>query len=151
MANQERFDEVAHNLATGRISRGRALRVLAATALGAVLGGTGTLAGAGPAEAACARVGRRCRKSRDCCSGARCTRSGVCVCREGYTNCDGRCRNLQTSTNHCGTCSNACLSNEVCQSGDCCRPSFTPCTDVCAAGSNCSACCSGFCFSDSTC
>lgn len=144
---QEHFDDIARELGNNRISRGRALAMLVA----AILGGGGMLLGADPTQAACRRVGQRCRTSTDCCRGARCTRTGVCVCREGRTNCGGRCPDLQTSRNHCGQCSNACLSNEVCLSGDCCRPSFTPCNDVCSAGSDCSACCSGFCFSDSTC
>jgi hypothetical protein len=146
MVYPERFDELALAVATDQISRRRMLKMLAAT----VVGGGGLLLSANPAQARCQRVGRRCGGGRRCCSGARCA-GGRCVCKEGFTNCGGRCRDLNNSRNHCGTCFNECLSNEVCQSGDCCRPSFTLCTDVCAAGSNCSACCSGFCFGDNTC
>jgi hypothetical protein len=149
--DQRRLDEVAHGLATGGISRARALRMLAGAALGVVLGGAGLVSVADPAEAACKRVGRRCGRRRGrCCRGARC-RNGVCVCREGRARCAGRCFDLQTSEKHCGVCGNACSGLQVCQSGDCCRPSFTLCSDVCAPGTNCSACCSGFCFSDNTC
>jgi hypothetical protein len=105
MVDEERFDEIAHAFATGHLSRSRVLRMLAATALGTALGG-GVLFGR-EAQAACRRVGQGCRTSRDCCRGARCTRRGVCVCREGRTNCGGRCPDLQTSRNHCGTCNNA--------------------------------------------
>jgi hypothetical protein len=147
MVDPDRFDELALAAATEPVSRGRVLKMLAAV----LLGGGGLLMSADAAEAACKRVGQRCGRRRGrCCSNARCT-NGVCVCKSGFTNCSGRCRDLNNSRNHCGVCFRECASNEVCQSGDCCRPSFTLCTDVCQAGSDCSACCSGFCFSDKTC
>jgi hypothetical protein len=147
MVDPDHFDELAVAAATEPVSRGRLLKMLTA----ALLGGGGILMGADAAEAACKRVGQRCGRRRGrCCRRARCA-GGRCRCRDGFANCGGRCFDVQASEKHCGTCDNTCSSNEVCQSGDCCRPSFTLCTDVCAAGSNCSACCSGFCFSDNTC
>jgi hypothetical protein len=147
IVDPERFDELAVAAATEPLSRGRVLKMLAAV----LLGGGGLLMSADAAEAACGRVGQRCGRRRGrCCSNASCT-NRVCVCKTGFTNCSGRCRDLNNSRNHCGICGRECASNEVCQSGDCCRPSFTPCTDVCAAGSNCDACCSGFCFADQQC
>jgi hypothetical protein len=149
MVDPDRFDEIAVAAATEPVSRGRVLKMLFA----ALLGGGGLLMSANEAQAACQRVGQRCGDGRGrCCSGARCRR-GRCRCKAGLTNCGGRCFDLQTSRKHCGTCNNPCSDSprEVCQSGDCCRPSFTLCTDVCAAGTNCDACCSGFCFSDNTC
>ena len=142
------FDCISRAL-TKSASRRSAMRILAGGAMAAAL----TRLGFEEAGAACRLVGQSCEGNRDCCQNSQCSRGKrrVCVCKEGYTNCSNRCRDLNNSRTSCGTCGNRCQSNEVCQSGDCCRPSFTLCTDVCQAGSDCSACCSGFCFSDNTC
>ena len=142
------FDALTRSLAQPAARRG-ALKAL----LGGAVFATLTALGAEEAAARCGRVGQKCDGNRDCCQHAECSRRKVrtCVCKNGFTNCGGRCRDLNTSRQHCGTCNNPCLSNEICQSKDCCRPSFTPCDDVCTANSNCTACCSGFCFIDKTC
>ena len=141
----ECFDAVAKNL-TRTGDRRRVLRLLASGALAAAAARLGFE----EAAAGCKLVGERCAERDDCCSNSRC-KNKTCVCKQGFTNCAGRCRDLNNSRTSCGTCGVRCQSNEVCQSGDCCRPSFTLCTDVCQAGSNCAACCSGFCFTDNTC
>ena len=146
--DERAFDALARSL-TQPAARRAAFKVL----LGGVGGAALVALGVPDAAARCGRVGQRCDEGSDCCSGAKCRRREPrkCVCKAGLKECDGRCRDLDNSRNHCGACNNKCLSNEVCQSGDCCRPSFTLCTDVCAKNSNCDACCSGFCFSDNTC
>jgi hypothetical protein len=63
------FDELAIGLASGSISRGRALRLMGAALVG------GTLASLGIGEAAadppgCKRNGKSCKKDTQCCSGA---------------------------------------------------------------------------------
>ena len=139
------FDTLARSL-TKPAGRRVVLRALAGGAVAAAVARIGVK----EAAAGCRLVGERCKERDDCCSNTRC-KNGTCVCQSGYTNCSGRCRDLNNSRTSCGTCGNRCLSSEVCQSGNCCRPSFTLCTDVCQAGSDCAACCSGFCFSDNTC
>ena len=147
------MDDRAFDTLTKSLSQPAARRAT----LKGLLGGAGSAAltalGIREAAARCARVGQRCDEGSDCCSNAKCKRSQPrkCVCKAGFKNCDGFCRDLNNSRNHCGACNNDCLSNEVCQSGDCCRASFTLCTDVCKAGTDCAVCCSGFCFNDNTC
>ena len=141
----EGFDCITRAM-TKSSSRRSAMRLLGGGALAAALAGFG----AREAAAGCKLVGEKCASRDDCCSNSRC-KNKTCTCQEGFTNCSGRCRDLNNSRTSCGICNRRCQSNEVCQSGDCCRPSFTLCTDVCQAGSDCSACCSGFCFSDNTC
>ncbi len=50
-----------------------------------------------------------------------CTETGVVggKCREGYTVCGGRCVDLQTDPDNCGTCGNACAAGVQCISGSC--------------------------------
>lgn len=40
-------------------------------------------------------------------------------CRGGYTNCDGKCVNLQTDYRRCGSCNNECPDNLACVEGVC--------------------------------
>ena len=147
----DRFDALTRALATSGSRR---------QALGLLAGSLGLLAvSAGEAEAhdlreKCKEI-RSKKKRRKCIKEARRHKAEheaeTPRCDEGLTTCAGACHDVKTSKEHCGACNNACQGLEVCQSGDCCRPSFVLCTDVCAAGSDCSICCSGFCFSDNTC
>ncbi len=101
-----RFDGLARSLADTR-SRRKALKLLASGAVGAVLAG---LRPSG--AAACATVGRRCDRNRDCCSGAYC---GVkrCRCRPGFERC---------GLGSCVRAGDCCLA-----SGSSCSPQSTPC------------------------
>jgi hypothetical protein len=149
----ERFDALARSLTTTG-SRPRLLGALVLGSLGRLAVGSVNEAAAHDALRGCAKLkGKRKKK---CIKKARAHNAehdnpSSPVCDNGQTTCAGACFDLQSSEEHCGICGNQCTEREVCQAGDCCRPSFTLCTDVCAAGSNCSACCSGFCFSDNTC
>ena len=63
------FDELASGLASGSLTRGKALRLMGAALLG------GTLASVGMGEASadppgCKRNGKKCKKDTQCCSGA---------------------------------------------------------------------------------
>jgi hypothetical protein len=63
------FDELASGLASGSLTRGKALRLMGA----ALLGGTLTSFGMGEAGAeppGCKRNGKKCKKDSQCCSGA---------------------------------------------------------------------------------
>ena len=43
-------------------------------------------------------------------------------CRKGKSRCGGKCRNLQTSAKHCGTCGNQCATDQNCVAGICSVP-----------------------------
>jgi len=51
-------------------------------------------------------------------------------CTGGQSCCNGNCVNLLSDKNHCGTCNNACSSNQKCESGQCkkdgCQSAATP-------------------------
>ena len=115
-----RFDDLTKTLATAT-SRRQALKTLAATALGGLLG----LGGIGTAFANCKPNGIGCNSNSQCCSGG---------C------CKGICTDLGTTSN-CGACGHKCGANQTCQNGQC----VTPCTangDTCSGNSDC---CSGNC------
>jgi hypothetical protein len=111
------FDELASGLASGSISRGRAIRLMGAALVG------GTLASLGIREAAadnlCKPVNKKCRKNAQCCSGICSSLTGTCeAC--SSTNCAGCC----DSNGRCqpGTTDEACgIHGEVCQT--CVAPS----------------------------
>ena len=101
------FDELARGLASGTISRRKALKLVGAAVLGA---GVLTAIPVSPAEAAeCgtrAGCGRRCRNRRRC----RCVRTVT-----GNVRCVRRCcTNRRCSSN--GDCRNT----EICMTSDCC-------------------------------
>ena len=72
-----RFDDLTKALATSP-SRRAALKTIAATTIGGILG----LAGMGTAFAACQPAGHACGGNKQCCSNVCC--HGVC-CRSGLT------------------------------------------------------------------
>ena len=99
-AREHSFDELARGLASGEVSRGKALRLMGAALVGGTLA---SLLGIGEAAAApggCKRDGKKCKKSSQCCS--------------------GNCVNAPTGT--CGACktySSTCTNNSECCSGYC--------------------------------
>src|SRR5918994_5007492 len=134
-AREHSFDELTRGLASGSISRGRALRLMGAALVG------GTLASLGIGEAAadppgCKRAGKRCREDEQCGSGT-CT-EGHCAaaCPSGQVMCGGRCvsntcrdpgQTFNTTTCQCeptGTTEVICFCNDgseisACRTGDC--------------------------------
>jgi hypothetical protein len=96
------FDELASGLASGSISRGRALRLMGAALVG------GTLASLGIGEAAadppgCKRNGKKCTRDTQCCSG----------------NCEGgTCAAVGTNLLRC-ICNDTNISRFSCHSEDC--------------------------------
>ena len=111
------LDELAKGLATGTLSRGKALRWMGGALLGAALASVPGMAWADD----CRRLGRECRRDSQCCS-RNCVRRGddkVCRCPEGQTRCGDRCVNRQTNERHCGECFNRCADGEKCVEGEC--------------------------------
>ena len=106
------FDELAKGLASGTVSRGKALRWI-----GSALGGVALASVPGVAWATdCKPYGRRCTGDRQCCS-RNCIRnpSGegrICGCPTGRTRCGDRCVNLQRNENNCGSCGNRCAEEQ---------------------------------------
>src|SRR5688572_1598864 len=125
------FDELAKGLASGTLSRGKAIRWMGGALLGAALASVPGVAWADD----CRRLGRECRRDSQCCS-RNCIRRGddkVCGCPEGKTRCNDRCVNLQTNERHCGSCSNRCPGEQECVGGRC-LVSCTPGTTGCCSG-----------------
>jgi hypothetical protein len=122
------LDELAKGLATGTLSRGKAIRWMGGALLGAALASVPGVAWADD----CRRLGRACRRDSQCCS-RNCIRRGeekVCACPEGQDRCNDRCVNLERNERHCGACFNRCPEGQecidgVCGGGTCPRPPLT--------------------------
>jgi hypothetical protein len=100
------FDELTRGLASGSISRGRALRLMGAAVVG------GALASLGIGEAAadppgCKRNGKKCKKDEQCCS-RRCV-NGTCANRPTAEPCSSGTVLLSN-----GTCAIPCGSPAAC-------------------------------------
>jgi hypothetical protein len=137
------LDELAKGLASGTLSRGKALRWMGGALLGAALASVPGVAWAND----CRRLGRQCRRDSQCCSN-NCISQGdvkVCACPEGKTACNERCVNLERNDNHCGECFNRCDEDVECVEGVCGGSSLCPPREECDALSACgpdgSCCC----------
>jgi hypothetical protein len=98
------FDELASGLASGSISRRRALRLMGAALVGGTLGSFGI--GEAAADDLCKPEGKKCRKDAQCCSG-NCSTNGTCAaCPAGTTLCGGQC---------VSSCSEGVLDPNTCQ------------------------------------
>ena len=140
------FDELAKGLATGAVSRRKALRWMGGALVGAVLASVPGVAWADDDRCSegLTRCGDRCvnlqNNERHC---------GSCSNRCGLNQscCKGRCVNPQRNERHCGSCFNRCPEGEVCMGGVCQCPSGTT-----LCGGNCVPDCpSGQTLNTSTC
>ena len=128
------FDELAKGLATGTLSRGKAIRLVGGALLGAALGSFPGVAWADD----CRRLGRECRRDSQCCS-KNCVRRGddkVCGCPEGKSRCGLRCVNLETNEDHCGECFNRCDEGQECVDSVC-AGGCVPDGGACSGDTNC--------------
>ena len=132
-STESSFDALARGLASGNLSRGKALRLDGGALLGAALA---SVPGVAWANDRCSQGQTRC--------GDRCVNLqtnerhyGSCRnrCGPNQTCCKGRCVNLKRNENHCGSCSNRCDDGERCVRGECqggC-PGTQICGDACCA------------------
>jgi hypothetical protein len=125
------FDELATGLASGSISRRKALRLMGAALVG------GTLASLGIREAAadppgCKRNGKHCKRDTQCCSGD-CSSSGTCV---GLLGCEPPGNPCTTNQDCCfGVCRGTCIQEGDCGlNGDPCSDDSDCCSNICANG-----------------
>jgi len=126
------FDDLARRLAPELPRRG--VLALLIGAVSPLLPG-----GASPVAAGCKKVGKKCDKNKDCCNKARC-RGKKCKCKSGFDECGGKCFDLDTSENHCGTCNTVCASGQSCVAGVCAEGGCTADLDSCAPDALCVAC-----------
>ncbi len=120
-----RFDELTKALATST-SRRKALKTIAATTFGSILG----LGGLGTVFARpCKPNGYGCNTSSQCCSGG---------C------CHGTCTDLSSNVHNCGKCGYKCDACSTCQSGtcvsNCSSGQVCLCNGTCATSCNSSQC-----------
>lgn len=158
--NDSRFDEFTKALATST-SRRQALKAIAATTLGGILG----LSGIGNVFAKpCTLNGHHCKTYLQCCSqfcaNGKCTCPPAPACNStcpcplvGQTCCNGTCVSTQTDKNNCGACGLVCSSKNgtsLCINGACsisCNSGFFNCDGNAANGCECAGtgCCGSSC------
>jgi hypothetical protein len=132
------FDELATEMASGTLSRGRMLRLMGAALVGGTLGSLGGIAAADP----CKPNGKVCKKNSQCCSGI-CS-SGTCsACPPGTVELsNGTCARPCTSQTNCAAGCGCSIANSNPTGGYCTSGvgSQTPCTtdSQCPRGEFCS-------------
>jgi hypothetical protein len=141
-ARERSFDALATGLASGSISRGRALRLMGAALVGGALGSLG-IGEAAADRPGCKRTGKVCTKDKVCCSGNCDGVIGTCAaCPPGTKLCsNGQCASC---------CAEDCSGCATCQSGTCACPADThtvlangTCARRCTGGASCPT---GFCY-----
>ena len=147
-ARERAFDALATEMASGSISRGKALRLMGVALVGGTLSSFG-IGGIAAADDLCKPGGKKCKKDKQCCSGTcgedhKCTsctsEGGSCAAdADCCTNiCDGEtlsCATCRGAGNSCTTdreCCGVCkgpTGNRTCR--DSCIPETTTCVDFC--------------------
>jgi hypothetical protein len=131
-------------LASGTLSRRKALRMLGAALVGGTLA---SVPGVALAANPCPRPrikcrGRCCAEGVTTCQGTGKTKTcGPVPCQTGLTPCSGQCVDTATDATNCGSCGNACAPGDICVNGACGCPA-TPTGGSCGRSLDC---CSGKC------
>jgi hypothetical protein len=135
------FDDLAKGLASGTLSRRKALRMMGAAMVGGALASIPGVAWAAK-PGGCAS-GVTC-KGKCCAVGASCVgrgRNQACACPQGQSVCGGVCRDLATDVLNCGACGSACGAGLSCVGGQCrCAdgttlcPGNNSCVQICPSG-----------------
>jgi hypothetical protein len=123
------FDELARGLASGSISRGKALRLMGAALVGGTLTSFG-IGGVALADDRCKPTAKKCKKNKQCCSG-NCSGGTCAACPSAQVLCNGSC------------VSTSCSEGQIFDPSSCacvaqCIPEFATCTAD-------TQCCSGIC------
>jgi hypothetical protein len=116
-ARERSFDELTRGLASGSISRGRALRLMGADLVGGALGSLGGVAAAAPK---CKQPGKHCHRNEQCCSNNCSNR----ICQE-----QASCPSGQVELTN-GTCATPC---DIFSSTDCSTCNTTCSSDISGA------------------
>src|SRR3712207_109816 len=140
--DQNRFDDLTRALATTTTRRGF-LKTLAGGAAGGLLAFLGV--GEAAADDTCKPIGKKCRKTSQCCgvANATVTCNGTCgfTCNTGFELCNGKCVATCTSPKKLNptTCTCECPSDTTVCGNTCCSSGRT-CCNV-----GIPSCCSGIC------
>jgi hypothetical protein len=131
------FDELARGLASGSITRGKALKLMGAALLGGTLASVVGIGEAAADPTGCKRNGKHCKRDNQCCSG-HCSSSGTCGVRPvGCASNGVRCGSASVCcSGHCES-TNAGPANFT----FCCAEVLSPCsqaTDCCGSDTICS-------------
>ena len=145
------FDELAKGLASGSISRGRALRLMGAALVGGTLTSFG-IGGVAAADNECKPTAKKCNKNKQCCSG-NCSGGTCAACPSGQVLCNGSCVFTSCSEGQifdpasCA-CVAQCVPNQLI-----CTAEGTPCCggDICANNGRCCTALGGTCTFSSQC
>jgi hypothetical protein len=130
VAGEHSFDELTRGMASGSISRGKALKLMGAALLGGTLASLG-IREAGADPPGCKRNGKNCTRDKQCCSEKCDSSTGKCApaclpnsisstCTADSQCCSGICNT--TSSGSCGPCREtgvSCTSASDCCSGHC--------------------------------
>jgi hypothetical protein len=173
-AREHSFDELARGLASGTLSRGRALRLMGAALVGGTLTSFG-IGGVAAADDECKPTAKKCKKNKQCCSG-NCSGGTCAACPSGQVLCNGSCVSTGCSEGQvfdpasCAcvtqcvpnqrvcTADTPCCSGDICANGRCCTELGGTCTfsSQCCGNLSCptadGTCCSmEECTTDSDC
>jgi hypothetical protein len=137
-AREHSFDELTRGMASGSISRGRALKLMGAALVGGTLASLGI--GEAGADNLCKPERKKCRKNAQCCSG-KCVGgfcAAACVSDGGTCSTSGDCCSGNCSNGFCCPSGYVGLSN-----GTCAKPCTVGPVSECAAGCFCGIALSG--------
>jgi hypothetical protein len=129
------FDDLAKGLASGTLSRRKALRMLGAAVVGGALASFPGMAWAAPCPKTRVRcAGECCAEGVTACQGT--GKNKTCgpvpvTCPTGQTLCDGQCVNTLTDEAYCGSCYNNCNAGQTCVDGGCQYPCVNNCCCAC--------------------
>jgi hypothetical protein len=139
-ARDHSFDQLARGLASGSISRGRALRLMGAALVGGALGSLG-IGEAGADPPGCKRNGKACKKDEQCCSG-NCV-NGTCACKGLFSGCNNNSECCSGYCNQFGTCDQNLVTCR-CQDGFV-NPSLCTTTQACGDTTALNQFCNSYC------
>ena len=137
------LDDLAKGLASGNLSRRKALRMLGAALVGGALASVPSVAFAAPCRSPRIKcAGQCCAEGVTTCQGTgrnRTCGSAPVVCPTGQEACGGQCVDTTTDLANCGGCGNACAGGTACQGGVCVSGVGGTCTsnNHCATGTTC--------------